>query len=130
MIENKIIFLMICFSPTVDMLVMDSYWVIQRPGKVDEQLSNMLQDAMSLGRTYYANPIIKPSLGVNRFEYKNSYYFVDYFSHFIKRAKLTSTSSSAVTTQMKFVFIRHVIPCCVASDNGLQFSADTYFFRC
>ena len=67
-------------------------------------------------------------VGVDLFEYKKSSYVivVDYFSRFIETAKLTSTSSSAVITQMKSIFARHGIPCCIMSDNGPQFSADAF----
>ena len=51
---------------------------------------------------------------------------IDYFSHFIEIAKLTSTSATAVITQMKSIFARHGIPCCVMSDNGPQFSVDVF----
>ena len=67
-------------------------------------------------------------VGVDLFEYKKSSYIIviDYFSRFIEIAKLTSTSSTAVTTHMKSIFGRHGIPCCVMSDNGPQFSAATF----
>ena len=67
-------------------------------------------------------------VGVDLFEYKKSSYIImiDYFSYFIEVAKLTSTSSTAVITRMKSIFARHGIPYCVMSDNGPQFSADTF----
>ena len=51
---------------------------------------------------------------------------IDYLSHFIEIAKLTSTSSTAVITHMKSIFARHGIPYCMMPDNGPQFSADTF----
>ena len=67
-------------------------------------------------------------VGVDLFKYKKSSYIImiDYFSRFIEIAKLTSTSSTAVITHMKSIFARHGIPYCVMSDNGPQFSADTF----
>ena len=67
-------------------------------------------------------------VGVDLFEYKKSSYIViiDYFSCFIEIAKLTSTSSIAVITHMKSILAKHGIPYCVMSDNGPQFSADTF----
>ena len=67
-------------------------------------------------------------VGVDLFEYKKSSYIIiiDYFSRFIEIAKLTSTSSTAVITHMKSIFARNGIPYCVMSDNGPQFSADTF----
>ena len=51
---------------------------------------------------------------------------MDYFSHFIEITKLTSTSTTAVITQMKSIFARHGISCSVMSNNGPQFSADMF----
>ena len=67
-------------------------------------------------------------VGVDFFEYRKASYVIviDYFSRFIEIAKLTNTSATAVITQMKYIFARHGIPCCVMSDNGPQFSADVF----
>ena len=41
-------------------------------------------------------------------------------------SKLHSTTSAAVTQHMKFIYARHGIPEILVSDNGPQFSAETF----
>ncbi|XP_056156803.1 uncharacterized protein LOC130130964 [Lampris incognitus] len=50
----------------------------------------------------------------------------DYFSQFIEVAKLQSTTSSAVVECMKSWFARNGVPLTVVTDNGPQFSSDTF----
>ena len=85
------------------------------PGYYGKQLYNMLQDAISTNRTSDSSSTTNSSIaksGSRSLEYKKSSYviIVDYFSCFIEIAKLTSTSSPAMITQMKSVFARHGIP--------------------
>lgn len=61
---------------------------------------------------------------------------IDYLSNYPEVVQLSSTSASAVITQMKSIFGRHGIPQVVQSDNGPQYSsqefqrfADEYGFR-
>ena len=63
------------------------------------------------------------------FELKGHSYLlvVDYYSRFIEVAKLSSgTSSSEVVRYLKSIMARHGIPAELVSDNGPQFSAETF----
>ena len=53
---------------------------------------------------------------------------VDYFSRFIEIARLSSITTDEVIRHAKSTFTRHGIPEVVISDNGPQFSTDS--FRC
>ena len=48
---------------------------------------------------------------------------VDYYSHFIEMAKLSSMTSEEVINQLKSIFARHGIPQIVISDNGPQYTS-------
>lgn len=50
----------------------------------------------------------------------------DYFSRFIEVAKLLSTTSAAVVERIKSWFARQGVPLQVITDNGPQFSSDTF----
>uniref|UniRef100_A0A3B4TKL2 Integrase catalytic domain-containing protein n=1 Tax=Seriola dumerili TaxID=41447 RepID=A0A3B4TKL2_SERDU len=50
----------------------------------------------------------------------------DYFSRFTEVAKLLSTTSTAVVERIKSWFARQGIPLQVITDNGPQFSSDTF----
>ena len=62
------------------------------------------------------------------FELSGDHYLlvVDYFSRYPEIAKLTSTTSAAVTTCLKSIFARHGIPETVRSDNGPQYSSHEF----
>ena len=87
---------------------------------------------MSTSRTpdpYSTTITSTEKVGVDHFEYKKSSYviIVDYFLAILKYvAKLTSTSSPAVITQMKSIFARHGIASSVMSDNRPQFLATVF----
>lgn len=59
-------------------------------------------------------------VGTDLFEWKKVEYLlvVDYYSHYIEIAKLTSTSAASVITHLESIFCRHGIPERVTSDNG------------
>ncbi|KAL4007109.1 Rho guanine nucleotide exchange factor 40 [Sarotherodon galilaeus] len=67
-------------------------------------------------------------VGTDLFQIENKQYLVivDYFSRFFEVAKLTSTTSEAVIEHCKSIFARHGIPERVRSDNGPQFSSDSF----
>uniref|UniRef100_A0A669BXN3 Gypsy retrotransposon integrase-like protein 1 n=1 Tax=Oreochromis niloticus TaxID=8128 RepID=A0A669BXN3_ORENI len=67
-------------------------------------------------------------VGTDLFQIENKQYLVivDYFSRFFEVAKLTSTTSEAVIEHCKSIFARHGIPEQVRSDNGPQFSSDSF----
>ncbi|KAL3978677.1 hypothetical protein ACER0C_019739 [Sarotherodon galilaeus] len=67
-------------------------------------------------------------VGTDLFQIENKQYLVivDYFSRFFEVAKLTSTKSEAVIEHCKSIFARHGIPERVRSDNGPQFSSDSF----
>ena len=50
----------------------------------------------------------------------------DYFSSYIEVAKLSHTTSPDIAVQLKSMFARHGIPDQLISDNGPQFSANTF----
>ena len=51
---------------------------------------------------------------------------VDCYSHYIKVAKLTSTTAASVISHLKSIFSRHGIPETVMLDNGPQYSATVF----
>ena len=67
-------------------------------------------------------------VGTDLFEWKGEQYLiiVDYYSRYPEIARLSSTTSSAAITVLKSVFVRHVIPEVVRSDNGPQYSSKEF----
>ncbi len=67
-------------------------------------------------------------VGSDLFEWKKSTYLliVDYFSRRIEIARLNKLTSEEVIVHTRSIFARHGIPEIVVSDNGPQFSADSY----
>ena len=71
-------------------------------------------------RAQFAEPLITTTVpklqwervGTNLFKYKGTQQIlvIDYFSHYIEIAKLSSTSSDAIITHLKSIFARHGIP--------------------
>ena len=51
---------------------------------------------------------------------------VDYYSRYVKIARLKQTTAEEIIRHMKSIFARHRIPELVISDNGPQFSAGSY----
>ena len=68
-------------------------------------------------------------VGVDLFEYKKFSYVCHsrglLFS-FYRNSKAHQCKLLCSVTQMKSIFARHGIPCCIMSDNDPQFSADTF----
>ena len=62
------------------------------------------------------------------FQWKDSTYLllVDYYSRYIEIARLDRTTATEVITRMKSIFARHGIPEVVVSDNGPQFSCQSF----
>lgn len=59
-------------------------------------------------------------VGSDLFELESEQYLiVDYFSRYPEIAKLNSTMSAAIISQLKSIFARHGIPEVVRSDNGI-----------
>ena len=67
-------------------------------------------------------------VGADLFTFKGSNYLllIDYYSHYVEMCKLHSTTSTATIQHMKSIFARHGIPETLISDNGPQFSADSF----
>ncbi|CAC5408775.1 unnamed protein product [Mytilus coruscus] len=84
----------------------------------------------------HAEPLLQPEfpkrpwqkLASDLFELKGQTYLlvVDYFSRYIKIAKLSSTSSQSVVNHLKSIFARHGIPETFISDGGPQYSSFTF----
>lgn len=51
---------------------------------------------------------------------------VDYFSHFIEVAHLTSTTATHVKEKLKSIFSRYGVPVVLFTDNALQFAAEEF----
>ena len=51
---------------------------------------------------------------------------MDYYSHYIELAKLTSATSTAVIKHLKSIFARHGLPQIVVSNNGPQYSSSVF----
>ena len=68
------------------------------------------------------------TVGSDLFELNGSYYIlvVDYVSEFVKIAKLNNTSSASIVNNLKSIFARHGIPEIVVTDNGSQYSSQTF----
>lgn len=67
-------------------------------------------------------------VGADLFQWNDNQYplVVDYVSHFIEVAKLTSSTSLAVVEHCKSVFSRHSIPSEVMTDNRPQFLSECF----
>ena len=67
-------------------------------------------------------------VGSNLFAWEGMSYLlvVDYYSRYIEVARLSTTTSPAVITHLKSIFARHGIPEVFHSDNGPQYSADSF----
>ena len=67
-------------------------------------------------------------VGTDIFEWNKSSYLliIDYYSRWIKIARLRDMSSEEVVLHTRSIFARHRIPEMVISDNGPQFACDTY----
>jgi transposase InsO family protein len=67
-------------------------------------------------------------VGTDLFEYKGKHYLVliDYYSRYIEVAKLGKTTAEGVIGELKAIFGRWGIPEIVVSDNGPQFSSETF----
>ena len=107
------------------------------PG-MSKEIENLVRNCTTCCKTQvqFAEPLITtkfPKLpwqrvGTDLFEYKGTQYVlvIDYFSHYIEIAKLSSTSSDAIITHLKSMFARHGIPQYVVSDNGPQYSSEIF----
>ena len=67
-------------------------------------------------------------VGADLFQFNSQTYLilVDYYSNFIELNLLNTTTSQQVTTHLKSQFARHGIPDRLITDNGPQFSSDTF----
>ena len=67
-------------------------------------------------------------IATNLFELKGNVYLivVDYYSRWFEIKKLCNESSSAVIQVLKELFAIHGIPDLIMSDNGPQYSADSF----
>ncbi len=68
------------------------------------------------------------TVGSVRFELNVSNYLlvVDYLSAFVEIAKLNNTSSASIVNNLKSIFARHGFPEIVVTDNGPQYSSQTF----
>ena len=67
-------------------------------------------------------------VGADLFQFNSQNYLilVDYYSNFIELNLLNTTTSQQVVTHLKSQFARHGIPDRLITDNGPQFSSDTF----
>ena len=68
------------------------------------------------------------TVGSDLFELNGSNYLlvVDYLSAFVEIAKVNNTSSASIVNNLKSMFARHGIPEIVVTDNGPQYSSQTF----
>ena len=68
------------------------------------------------------------TVGSDLFELNGSNYLlvVDYLSAFVELAKLNNTSSASIVNNLKSIFAWHGIPEIVVTDNGPQYSSQTF----
>ena len=68
------------------------------------------------------------TVGSDLFELNGSNYLlvVDYLSAFVEIAKLNNTSSASILNNLKSIFARQGIPEIVVTDNGPQYSSQTF----
>ncbi|KAL0150323.1 hypothetical protein M9458_054431, partial [Cirrhinus mrigala] len=87
-------------------------------------------------RTQYREPLLQSQVlnrpwqkvGMDLFEWRNKTYLfiIDYFSRYIEVAELRVTSAEATVRAVKEAFAHHGYPETVVSDNGPQFSSETF----
>ena len=87
-------------------------------------------------RNPQAQPLIPSSLpllpwqklGTDLFEWKKNTYLliIDYYSRYIEISRLSQLTAAQVVSHTKSIFARHGIPDVVVSDNGPQYSSETY----
>ena len=67
-------------------------------------------------------------VGADLFQWKQATYLlvIDYFSRYIKIAKISGTTAIAVISQIKSIFAQHGVPQELFSDNGPQFSSGEF----
>ena len=67
-------------------------------------------------------------IGTDIFQFEDKYYLVtvDYLTNFFEIDRLDSITSHQVIRKLKAHFARYGIPCTVFSDNGTQFSSDSF----
>ena len=67
-------------------------------------------------------------IGTDLFEWKQKQFLivVDYYSRYVEIARLTRTTAEEVVKHTKSIFARHGIPETVISDNGPQYTSETY----
>ena len=67
-------------------------------------------------------------IATDLFQWKDSTYLllVDSYSRYIEIARLDRTTAAEVITRMKSIFVRHGIPELVESDNGPQYSCQSF----
>lgn len=67
-------------------------------------------------------------IGTDIFQHEDKYYLVtvDYLTNFMEIDRLENLTSHQVIRKLKSHFARYGIPCTVISDNGTQFSSDTF----
>ena len=67
-------------------------------------------------------------MGADLFQWKQATYLliIDYFSRYIKIAKISGATAIAVISQIKSIFVRRGVPQELFSDNGPQFSSGEF----
>ena len=112
----------------------ESVWWPQIRRDIDVKISqciicsrHRLQNVKPLMPTSFSWQTMAKS-GNWHFKWKKLSYLlvIDYYSHHIEVAKLTSTTSKAVIQHLKSIFSHHGIPETVLSDNGPQFSSSIF----
>lgn len=102
---------------------------------VANQLEDLVANCVTCrqAQVQRADPSAFPELpwqkvGMDLFEWKKMSYLliVDYYSRYIEIAKLTKLTAEEVIRHTKSIFARHGIPEVIVSDNGPQFSAETF----
>ena len=58
------------------------------------------------------------------FNEDNYIVIVDYYSNFIELEQVKSTAAQPVIQALKVTFVRHGVPECVISDNGLSYASE------
>ena len=107
------------------------------PG-LSKQIEDLIEkcDKCSKERQTRVEPIIPSdvpertwqTVGSDLYELNGSNYllFVDYLSAFVEIAKLNNTSSASIVNNQKSMFARNGIPEIVVTDNGPQYSSQTF----
>ena len=108
-----------------------------RPG-LSKQIEDMDEkcDKCSKERQNRVEPMIPSDVPERPWQTVGSYLFklngsnyllvVDYLSAFVEIAKLNNTSSASIVNNLKSIFARHGIPEIVVTDNGPQYSSQTF----